>query len=100
MFAKHEIDQRRDAFVSLDRVPERTIGSDLVAISTTMANPLDVPGLFQVGDDALDRALRDAYKLSNVAHSCLRLPRNAQQDVRVVGEKRPVRLRILRRRGC
>ena len=78
--------------MSLDRVPKRKIGSDLVAVSTTMANPLYVPSFFQVGNDALDRALRDAYELSNIAHPRLRLPRNAQEDVRVVGEKRPGRL--------
>ena len=50
VFAQHERDQRGDSFVSLDRMPKRAIGSDLVAIPATMANPLDVSCLFQVGD--------------------------------------------------
>ena len=78
--------------MSLDRVPQRKIGSNLVAISTTLANSLDVPSFFQVGNDALHRALRDAYQISNIAHSRGRLPRNAQEDVRVIGKERPVRL--------
>ena len=78
--------------MSLDRVPQGKSGSNLVTISTTLATPLEVPSFFQVGDDALDRALRDAHKLSNIAHPHLGLPRNAQQDVRVVGKKRPCRL--------
>lgn len=78
--------------MSLDRVPKRKIGSHLVAIPTTMANPLDVPSFLQLGDDPLNGALGDAYEVSDVAHPHLRLPRNAQEDVRVVGEKRPGRL--------
>ena len=78
--------------MSLDRVPKRQIGSDLVAIPTTMANPLDVSSFLQLGDDPLNGALGDAYEVSDVAHPHLRLPRNAQEDVRVVGEKGPGRL--------
>lgn len=92
MFAKHELDQRGDAFVSLDRVPKRKIASHLVAIPTTMASPLEVPSFLQLGDDPLNGALGDADEVSDVAHPRLRLPRNAQEDVRVVGEKRPGRL--------
>jgi hypothetical protein len=92
LFSEHETDQRGDAFVSLDRVPKRKIGSRLVAIPTTMANPLDVPSFRQLGDDPLNGTLGDAYEASDVAHPHLRLPRNAQQNVRVVGEKRPGRL--------
>ena len=78
--------------MSLDRVPKRKIGSHLVAIPTTMTNPLEVSSFLQLGDDPLDGALGDAYEVSDVAHPRLRLPRNAQEDVRVVSEKRPGRL--------
>ena len=92
MFANHELDQRGDVFVSLDRVPKRQIGSHLVAIPPTMATPLEVPSFLQLGDDPLNGALGDADEVSDVAHPHLRLPRNAQQDVRVVGQKGPGRL--------
>ena len=75
--------------MSLDRVPKRQIGSHLVAIPTTMANPLDVPSFLQLGDDPLNGALRDTYEVSDISHPRLRLPRNAQENVGVVGEKRP-----------
>ena len=92
VFAEHQVDQGGDAFVSFDRVPKRKIGSDLVAIPTTLANSLEVPSFLQLGDDPLNGALGDPDQLSDVAHPHLRLPRNAQEDVRVVGEKRPGRL--------
>ena len=78
--------------MTLDRVPKWQIGSHLVTIPTTMANPLDVPSFLQLCDDPLNGALGDAHQVSDVAHPHLRLPRNAQEDVRVVGEKRPGRL--------
>ncbi len=92
MCAEHERDQRGDSFVSLDWMPKRKIGSDLVAIPAAMANPLKVPCFFQVGDNPLDGALRDACEMSDISHPHLRLPRDAQEDVCMVGEKRPGRL--------
>ncbi len=80
--------------MSLDRMPKGEIGSDLVAIPATMATPLDVLCFFQVGDNPLDGALRDAYEMSDISHAHVRLPRDAQEDVRMVGEKRPGRLRL------
>ena len=80
--------------MTLDRMPKREIGADLVAIPATMTTPLDVLCFFQVGDNPLDGALRDANEVSDISHAHLRLPRDAQQDVRMVGEKRPDRFRL------
>ncbi len=80
--------------MSLDRMPKGEIGADFVAIPATDANPLDVSCVLQVGDNPLDGALRDTNEVSDISHAHLRLPRDAQEDVRMVGEKRPGRRRL------
>lgn len=78
-----------------DRMTESKMDADFISIPTSVARPLDVSRVLQVGDDPLDSTLGDAYQVGNVPHSCLRLPGDAKENMGVVGEKRPSELRFL-----
>ena len=67
--------------------PERQIGSHLVPVPTPASTLLDASGFFQVGDDALDRSLRDLDKGVDVVDPRLWLPGETQVNVCVAGEK-------------
>ena len=79
----------------LDGMSQREAGSDLVVVATATANSRDVSGLLQLPDDALHGALRDADQIGNVAHPNLRLARQTQENVRVIGQERPRRPRLV-----
>ena len=49
----------------------------------------EIPGLDQVGEDPLDCPLGDSDRLGDLPGRDVRLLVNAQQDMRVVAEKRP-----------
>lgn len=84
--------------MSLDRMAEREIVPNFVPIPATLPDPFDVPAPFQIGNDPLDGALGDADHARDIAHPHLGLLRDAQEDMGVVGEKRPGRIRVWRGR--
>jgi hypothetical protein len=90
---ENERNQRRNLLVLLDRVPEWLVRPDVVAVATADAPPLEVAALLKVEHDALHGALGNPDEGGHVAHPDLRLARQAQQHVRVIGQKRPGRLR-------
>jgi hypothetical protein len=97
--AEHERDQGGDLLVAPDRMTERQVVVDLVAVPPALPEPLDVARLFEIGHDPLHRTLGDADEIGDVAHAHLRLPGDAEEHVGVVGEERPGRLRRRRRPG-
>ena len=64
-------------------------GSDAVVVSTADPFALDVPGLDQVGDDALGGTLGDSDALSDVTEPDVRVADEAEQDLGVVREEPP-----------
>jgi hypothetical protein len=64
--------------VPLDGVPQWKISPHFVAVATALSTPLDVPCLFQIRDDALNRAFRDAYEISDVTYAHPGFARDAQ----------------------
>lgn len=87
--------------MALDRVSKGEVFPHLITIPPPVTDSNQISALLEVGDDALHRALGDTHHLSDVAHPHLRLPYDAQYDVRMVGEKRPFRFRLsTRARGC
>jgi hypothetical protein len=80
----------------LDRMTEREVFPHLVPVPATMTGTHQITGLLEVRDDALHRALRDPDPLRDVSHPDFRLLYDAQKNVRMVGEKRPFRLRLSR----
>jgi len=62
---------------------------DAVAVAASLAFPLDEPGLDQVGQDPLGRPDGDADRLRDVAQAHVRVARDAEQHLRVVGHELP-----------
>jgi hypothetical protein len=89
-----ERDQRRDSLMSLDRMTKRKIVPHIVSIPAPVPQPRDVPRLLEVGNYPLHRAFGDPDEGRNVSHARFGLLGDAQEDVRVVGEKRPSGLRF------
>lgn len=75
----------------LDAVTQRQVLVDDVQVATSASVPGDVPRLFQLGDDPLDRSLGDADGFSHIAKPDLWVLRHAEEHVRVIGQKRPFR---------
>lgn len=73
----------------LDRVPHREIGMYLVAVPPPRSLPFEVAGRFEVGDDALHRALGDPHVGCHIPDPHLRVPGETDQDMAVVGQERP-----------
>jgi len=73
----------------LDGMPKRQIDPDAVSVPATIATARDVPGLLEVGHDALHRSLRDADENRDVAHPRAGLSRETKENVGVVGQKGP-----------
>ena len=76
-----------------DGVPQLAVRHDGIDIPSADAPPLHVTLVDQVADDPLGRALGDPNPLSNVAEPDFGIPRDAEQNRRMVRDKRP------RRRG-
>ena len=72
-----------------DRVPEGEIRANLVAVAAPIALVREVARLLELRDDALNRALRDAHLLREIADPALGIPGDAEQHVAVVGEEGP-----------
>ena len=74
----------------LEGVPKRELGVQAVVIAAPLSLHVQIAGLDEVGDDALDGALGDSDPVGEVAVPHPRVMRHAHQDPRVVGEESPV----------
>ena len=63
---------------------------EFVAVSSSVAVAFEVSGADEVGDDSLRGTFGDADCVGDVTQSHARVLGDAQQDVCVVGEKRPL----------
>ena len=77
--------------MGLDRMAKRQIAVQLVLIAPTDSLPLQIPGVYKVGDDRLCRPLGDADALGHVSQPERLIMRQAEQNMAVVREKRPRR---------
>ena len=91
VFVVEDAEDLADVVAALERVAQRQIGVEAVAVAAPLPRALEVPGFDEVGDDALSGALGDPHTLSDVAMADTRVARNAEQHMGVVGQKRPVR---------
>ena len=73
----------------LQRVAKREFWNHLVAILSTGLIDPDEIGLVQFANDPQYGPLRNTYELSDVPYACIRLLPDRQQDMRMIGEKRP-----------
>jgi hypothetical protein len=58
-------------------------------VAAAVSPPREVPGRFELADDAVSGALRDPYTGAQVAQADPRIVGDAEKDLRVVGQKRP-----------
>lgn len=75
--------------MAFQRVPQWEVRAKGVDVAAPFAFASQVSAVFQVRHDALDRALGDPHLVCNIPHPRLGLPRQADQDVRVIGQERP-----------
>ena len=65
------------------------MGLDLVAVPPPVARAREVARVLELDDDALHGALGDPYLLGDVPDPAIRIPGDAQEDVRVIGQEGP-----------
>ena len=70
---------------------ERQVGLDLVAVAAAVLVLDDVPGLGEIGDDAVGGALGDARPGRAIAQPHARVAGGARQHPGVAGRDAPVR---------
>jgi hypothetical protein len=70
---------------------QRQVRLDLVAVAAAVLVLDDVPGLGEIGDDAVGGALGDARPGRDVAQPHALVVGNAQQHPGVIGQEAPVR---------
>jgi hypothetical protein len=84
-----QVDERSDVSVRFDRVPQRKLGVDLIAIPAAGADSLQVLAFLEVRDDPLDGTLGDSNQYRDLAERHLWVARDGQQDMPVVAEECP-----------
>jgi len=72
------------------RVAERSIRVQLVLIAAALALVREVASFFEIGDDVLHGPLGDPDSDCDFAQPNARLLRDANQNVGVIAQKRPV----------
>ncbi len=80
-----------DVVVAFERMAQRKGGVELVAVAAALAVSLQVAIVDELGHDALRCAFGDADGAGHVSQAHLRVASQAQQDVGVVREERPIR---------
>jgi hypothetical protein len=78
--------------ILLEWVTQGDIAVYFVAISPTFLDAGDIPSIDKVTNDRLGGALGNADKFSDVSGPQVGIAGEADQDVTVIGEKRPIRL--------
>jgi hypothetical protein len=84
-----EVQELTDLVAVLGRVPHCDVRVDAVTVATADPLALDVPGVDQVGDDALSGSLGDTHMLSDVTQPGVRITVEAEQNLGVVREEPP-----------
>ena len=87
-----ERDQARDRAVALDRMAERDVLVQLVVRAATIALAREVATRLEVHDDAMSGSLGDPDEPRELPQPDLRIPRDAEEHVRVIREEGPARL--------
>ncbi len=87
-----EVEEHAHLAVRLDRMRQRAVQVHLVAIPPPLARAREVTSFFEIGDDALHGPLGDPDSGCDFMQSNLRLLRDANQNVGVIAQKRPVKV--------
>lgn len=67
------------------------VGFDAIAVAAPVPLALQVPGLFEVGDNALHGAFGDADAFRDIAQQNFGIARDQQEHMRVIAEEGPPR---------
>ena len=86
-------EQFTNRVILFERMTQRNISVHFVGIAATFFGAGDIPSLNEVADDCLSRAFRDANEFSNITSAEIGVAGEAHQDMAVIGEKGPARLR-------
>lgn len=88
------LEQLADPVILFQRMAERKLGVNLVAVPAADARAGDVAGSDEVGDDVLSGAERDADPVADVLDPDAGIRSDADEGVRVVREERPMAVSI------
>jgi hypothetical protein len=78
-------------------MPKGKLRLDLVTVSAAMSFAQHISLIDQLGEDLVGAALRNAYRSGDVTQADARIMGDAQQDVRVIGQKIPLAMAGIRR---
>jgi len=82
-------DDCADRCMRLDCVPQWGIGIEFVVVATSSAFVLEIVLLFELGNDPLSCSFCDPDTHCNLAKCRVRVFRDTEEDMRVVGKERP-----------
>ena len=84
-----ELEQLADLVLALLGMPHTTVGIEHVPVAAADALAFEIPGLHEVVDYPLSRSLGYANRVCDVTQTCVGLPVESQQDLRVAREEVP-----------
>ena len=84
-----EVEKLADLVFELLGMAHAALGVEDVAVATADALALEIPGFHEVVDDPLSRSLGYANRVRDVTQTCVGLPVDGQQDLRVAREELP-----------
>jgi hypothetical protein len=88
--------QVADLLLARDRIVQRKLGLDGVAVAAALPPARDVAGLDQLDHDPVRGAFGYPDRVTDLAQASVRVGGDAQQDLRVVGQERPARCLVAR----
>ncbi len=92
MGPEDDVDQRREISVAFHCMPKWQIALYFVAVTSTFTAAEQVPGSLEIGYDPLHGAFCNPDTVRYVAHPRFGVCRQAEQNMGVVGQKRPARV--------
>jgi catechol 2,3-dioxygenase-like lactoylglutathione lyase family enzyme len=84
-----QVNEGTEPEIGFRRMPQRSVEAEGVLVAPSDPLPVQIAGLFEVGDDGLDRSFGDEAGGGNGLQPCVRVPCDGQQHPRMVGQERP-----------
>jgi hypothetical protein len=82
-----ETEECLDVYVPLEGEMERQVGLYRIDVAVAFFHEVDVPGLGQVGDNALRGTLGDVQQVGDLPDSDPRIAHDQQEGISVIGEE-------------
>jgi hypothetical protein len=80
-----------DPLLACERIRQRKVSFDRVLVASTASSTCDVSRALELSDDSVRRPFGDPHVRSDLTQPNTRVVRDTEQDLRMVGQERPLR---------